>query len=119
MSTGKRQLIAGLHSVRTALKHGSGAVGTVWIEARRKDRRIQEIVELARQRGVDMSVLAARAGLESLGVDVGPFDDLRGLATRNPQQQAAFPAALAAPPPLVQLAGSNASTFHCTPHPHQ
>ena len=41
------------------------------------------------------SVASARAGLLSLGVAIGPFDTLRGMATRNPQQEAAFKALLA------------------------
>ena len=42
------QIIAGLHSVRTALKH-AGAVTELWVEARRHDRRIREIQQLARE----------------------------------------------------------------------
>jgi 23S rRNA (guanosine2251-2'-O)-methyltransferase len=43
-----KKTIAGLHSVRTALKHGAGSAEEVWVEARRKDRRIKEVVDLAR-----------------------------------------------------------------------
>ncbi|VAX08971.1 23S rRNA (guanosine(2251)-2'-O)-methyltransferase [hydrothermal vent metagenome] len=45
------QIIAGLHSVRTALQH-EGAVTELWIEARRHDRRIKEILQLAREAGL-------------------------------------------------------------------
>ena len=44
--------IAGIHSVRTALKHGADAVEEVWIEHRRQDRRLREILELARSANV-------------------------------------------------------------------
>ncbi len=46
---GESQLIAGVHSVRTALKHGAGAVQEIWVEARRRDGRIREIMQLARE----------------------------------------------------------------------
>ncbi len=51
-------LIGGLHSVRSALKHGDGAVIEVWIEARRRDRRIQEIQQLARRAGVPVRTVS-------------------------------------------------------------
>ena len=40
------------------------------------------------------SVAGARAGLLSLGVDIGPFDKLHGLAARDPEQEAALQALL-------------------------
>jgi len=45
------QIVAGLHSVRTALKH-EGAVTEIWVEARRQDRRIREILQLAKEVGL-------------------------------------------------------------------
>lgn len=42
------QIIFGLHSVRTALKH-EGAVTELWVEARRQDRRIREVLQLAKE----------------------------------------------------------------------
>ncbi|MCG8429193.1 MAG: 23S rRNA (guanosine(2251)-2'-O)-methyltransferase RlmB [Chromatiales bacterium] len=50
-----QHLIAGVHSVRTALKHGSGSVSGVWVEARRKDRRIKEIISLAKELRVPLN----------------------------------------------------------------
>jgi 23S rRNA (guanosine2251-2'-O)-methyltransferase len=46
------QLITGLHSVRTALKHGAESVLEVWVEARRRDRRIRELIGLVKEAGV-------------------------------------------------------------------
>lgn len=47
------QLVAGLHSVRTALKHGAGALFEVWIEGvRKQDKRVREVIALARECGV-------------------------------------------------------------------
>lgn len=44
--------IAGIHSVRTALKHGSEGVSEVLLERRRRDRRLAEIADLARKAGI-------------------------------------------------------------------
>ncbi len=47
------QLIAGLHSVRTALKHGAGSLLEVWVEGvRKQDRRVREVISMARESGV-------------------------------------------------------------------
>ncbi|MES9897796.1 MAG: 23S rRNA (guanosine(2251)-2'-O)-methyltransferase RlmB [Sedimenticola sp.] len=51
----EHQLVAGLHSVRTALKHGTDSVAEVWVEKRRKDRRIKEVIGLARELGVRLN----------------------------------------------------------------
>ncbi|TVO79045.1 23S rRNA (guanosine(2251)-2'-O)-methyltransferase RlmB [Sedimenticola selenatireducens] len=52
------QLIAGLHSVRTALKHGAGSVLEVWIEGvRKQDRRVREVIVLARESDVKVSYI--------------------------------------------------------------
>jgi len=46
-----RHCIAGIHSVRTALRH-SGSVSEVRYEARRHDRRLQAVLDDARRAGV-------------------------------------------------------------------
>lgn len=53
------QMIAGLHSVRTALGHGTGSVTELWIEARRRDRRIRELISLARDAEVKIHQVSA------------------------------------------------------------
>jgi 23S rRNA (guanosine2251-2'-O)-methyltransferase len=45
-------LVGGIHSVRTALRHGGEGVADVWLERKRRDRRLGELAELARQAGV-------------------------------------------------------------------
>jgi len=40
--------------VRTALKHGADTVIEIWVEAQRRDKRIQEILALARKAGVEV-----------------------------------------------------------------
>jgi len=59
------RFISGLHSVRTALQHGAGAVDEVWIEGRRRDARVAEIRQLARDAGVPVREVA-RNELEQL-----------------------------------------------------
>ena len=60
------QLVAGLHSVRTALKHGAGSVLEVWVEgAKKQDRRVREVIVLARESGVKVSYVS-RDELEAL-----------------------------------------------------
>ncbi len=44
----KPHIIAGINSVRTALKHGSTGVSEVWVEAKRRDKKIREIIGLAK-----------------------------------------------------------------------
>ncbi|WP_133512355.1 23S rRNA (guanosine(2251)-2'-O)-methyltransferase RlmB [Candidatus Thiosymbion oneisti] len=44
--------IVGIHSVRAALQHGGEGVLEVWLENRRRDRRLAEVAELAYQAGV-------------------------------------------------------------------
>lgn len=46
------QLIGGMHSVRTALKHGPDSVLDIRVEARRRDRRMRELISLAKEAGV-------------------------------------------------------------------
>jgi 23S rRNA (guanosine2251-2'-O)-methyltransferase len=70
------KLIFGLHSVRTALKHGSDAVERVWVEERRQDRRIREVVELARGAGVPVEVVAR----EELAARLPPGSNHQGVA---------------------------------------
>jgi 23S rRNA (guanosine2251-2'-O)-methyltransferase len=41
-------LVAGLHAVRTALAHGAGEVSELWYDPRRRDRRLREVLDLAR-----------------------------------------------------------------------
>ena len=75
---GDAKLIFGLHSVRTALKHGGDAVERVWVEERRQDRRIREVVELARGAGVPVEVVAR----EELAAQLPPGSNHQGVAAR-------------------------------------
>lgn len=44
--------VSGIHSVRAALKFGTEGVVELWLERTRRDRRLAEVAELARQAGV-------------------------------------------------------------------
>lgn len=57
--------IAGIHSVRTALKHGADQLQGIWFDSKRNDRRLGQLLSEARKLGVQ--VLATdKAGLEQL-----------------------------------------------------
>lgn len=43
------ELVAGLHSVRTALRHGADEVEEIWFDTKRRDRRLKEVLDLARK----------------------------------------------------------------------
>jgi len=44
--------VAGIHSVRSALKFGAEGVGELWLERGRRDRRLAELAEIARAAGI-------------------------------------------------------------------
>lgn len=44
--------VTGIHSVRVALQQGGQGVSEIWLEERRRDRRLEEIVRLAEQAGI-------------------------------------------------------------------
>jgi 23S rRNA (guanosine2251-2'-O)-methyltransferase len=48
----ERAPIGGIHSVRAALKFGTEGVDEVWLERARRDRRLQELADLAREAGI-------------------------------------------------------------------
>lgn len=51
------ELIAGLHAVRTALGHGDGGVLELWYDPQRRDRRLREVLELARKARVTVRAM--------------------------------------------------------------
>ncbi len=46
--------LAGIHSVRLALRQGGRNIRELWLDNRRRDRRLAELVALARQAGVGL-----------------------------------------------------------------
>lgn len=46
------QLIVGIHAVRSALKHGTERIDSLWFDASRKDRRLRQLLDDARAAGI-------------------------------------------------------------------
>jgi len=63
------QWIAGLHSVKTALKHSSSAVTEVWFDDKRHDRRMKEIQQQVKHLGVK-AVYVSKKEIEAQMPDV-------------------------------------------------
>jgi 23S rRNA (guanosine2251-2'-O)-methyltransferase len=59
------ELVVGLHPVRTALGHGGDQVQTLWYDVRRRDRRLNAVLDLARTAGVRFQAVS-RAELDRL-----------------------------------------------------
>ena len=59
------QLIVGLHAVRAALKHGAARVEHLWFDATRRDRRLRQVLDDARQLGI-ASEASDRASLDGM-----------------------------------------------------
>lgn len=49
------QWVAGIHAVRTVLKHGAGRVQEILLDAKRKDRRLKPLLDEARRAGVPVN----------------------------------------------------------------
>jgi 23S rRNA (guanosine2251-2'-O)-methyltransferase len=95
--------VAGIHSVRSALKHGGG-VGEVWMERRRRDRRLGEIAELARKAGVEVRQVE-RADIERVANGLNHQGVLAWVSTPAPRVEKDLDALLAAQgrPPLLLI----------------
>ncbi len=61
----KYQMIGGLHSVKAVLKHGAESVDTLWVERRRHDQKIKDILDLADESGITVQTVD-KAELEHL-----------------------------------------------------
>lgn len=60
--------IAGIHSVRTALKHGAEQITGIWYDQHRRDKRLGQLLSAARQAGVKLNA-ADKATLARLSSD--------------------------------------------------
>ena len=56
--------IVGIHGARAALKYGREGVAELWLESRRRDRRLAEVADLAREAGIAIRQ-ATRAELDA------------------------------------------------------
>jgi len=55
VSRQKAHWVAGIHAVRTALKHGAGRVQEILLDAKRRDRRLKSLLDEARKLGVPIN----------------------------------------------------------------
>ncbi len=62
------RIVAGLHSVRSALRHTPEGMLELWVDAARHDQRLQEILRLARAAGVSVQPVAKKT-LDKLAGD--------------------------------------------------
>ncbi|WP_295399895.1 23S rRNA (guanosine(2251)-2'-O)-methyltransferase RlmB [uncultured Thiocystis sp.] len=97
--------VSGIHSVRAALKFGTEGVAELWLERTRRDRRLAEVAELARQAGVKVRQVdrdeldGAAEGANHQGV----LAWVRVPAARSEQDLAALLDGLQEPPFLLLL----------------
>ena len=102
------QMVAGLHSVRTALKHGPESILEIWIDgARKQDRRVREVISLARESKIALSYVS-RERLDELTTGSnhqGVAARTLAPAARDEQDLAALLSRLDRPPLLLILDG--------------
>ncbi|MBK5966358.1 23S rRNA (guanosine(2251)-2'-O)-methyltransferase RlmB [Thiocystis minor] len=97
--------VSGIHSVRAALKFGTEGVAELWLERTRRDRRLADVAELARQAGVKVRQVdhdeldGSAEGANHQGV----LAWVRVPAARSEQDLAALLDALQEPPFLLLL----------------
>jgi 23S rRNA (guanosine2251-2'-O)-methyltransferase len=99
--------IAGIHSVRAALKHGAGQVQRIWFDARRNDRRLGQLLSQARKLHVDL-VSSDKGELDRLAQGSqhqGIVAQVRMAAAKNENALDALLADLEEPPFLLVLDG--------------
>ncbi|MCF7984971.1 MAG: 23S rRNA (guanosine(2251)-2'-O)-methyltransferase RlmB [Thiohalocapsa sp.] len=99
--------VAGINSVRSALKFGAEGVSELWLDRRRRDRRLAELAAIAREAGIavhqqERDALDKAAG----GVNhQGAVARVRAPAARRVQDLDAVLDAVAGPPLLLILDG--------------
>jgi 23S rRNA (guanosine2251-2'-O)-methyltransferase len=98
---------AGINSARSALKFGAGQAAELWLDRRRRDRRLAELAALAREAGipvrqVDREALDTAAGGAN---HQGAIAWVQGPASRPVQDLDALLARLDHPPLLLILDG--------------
>ncbi|MCK7578635.1 MAG: 23S rRNA (guanosine(2251)-2'-O)-methyltransferase RlmB [Chromatiales bacterium] len=97
--------VGGIHSVRAALKFGAEGVDEVWLERARRDRRLQELADLAREAGIRLRQVE-RAELERAAAGVnhqGALAWVRVPSSRTESDLTALLDRLDVPPFLLLL----------------
>jgi len=100
-------LVAGLHSVRAAIKHGPDKVLEAWVDRQRRDRRLNELLSELRSLGIAMHE-AERAELDRMAPGVnhqGILIRTRAPAARDESGLWTLLDGLSGPPLLLVLDG--------------
>ncbi len=99
--------VAGIHSVRTALKFGADGVAGLWLERSRHDHRLQELADLAKEAGIAVRQVA-RDELDRAGRGINHQGALAWVLAPAARGESDLPDILAAidgPPFLLILDG--------------
>jgi len=97
--------VAGIHSVRSALKFGTEGVGELWLERSRRDRRLAELAEIARMAGIPVRQMD-RAALDQAAQGInhqGALAWVRAPAARPAQDLDSLLDQISGPPLLLLL----------------
>ena len=97
--------ITGIHSVRSALKFGPKEVGELWLDRGRRDRRLAELAEAARQAGIRIrQVSTAELDQAAQGTNhQGALAWVRSPAARSERDLDAVLDGITGPPLLLLL----------------
>lgn len=100
----ERAPIGGIHSVRAALKFGAAGVEEIWLERARRDRRLQELADLAREAGIRVRQVE-RTELERVAAGINHQGALAWVGVPSARTEADLTALLdqLAVPPLLLL----------------
>jgi 23S rRNA (guanosine2251-2'-O)-methyltransferase len=99
--------VVGLNAVRSALKHGAGQVSVLAVDAGRRDRRLQELIDAAKAAGITVEPMA-RDALDRLAGGAnhqGAVATVRAPAARDEAALDALLEDLPHPPFLLALDG--------------
>ena len=102
-----RTPVAGIHSVRSALKFGADGVAELWLERSRRDQRLHELADLAKAAGIAVRQVA-RDELDRVGQGAnhqGALAWVRAPAARGESHLADILDAIEGPPFLLILDG--------------
>lgn len=58
MKKGNNELVFGIHAVESALRHACENVLQVWVQQGRKDKRVAEIIALAKKSGISLETIS-------------------------------------------------------------
>jgi 23S rRNA (guanosine2251-2'-O)-methyltransferase len=107
MSGSDRRLIGGIHSIRTAIRHGAGSISGLWFDRGRSDKRLGQLLSEARQAGLKPQAID-KAALDAMLPDAnhqGVVAETAAPAARGEAALDALLSTLSGPPLLLVLDG--------------